>query len=102
MLLISSSTIPQIERSPEGPTQAAKKLIRQILQDHTGIQIALDDMFGEGDRIAVRDHFLGTRVSDGKQVKVQSISVSRLLDGKVVEVWQLIHVATEGGPGDKQ
>jgi predicted ester cyclase len=101
-LIVHDPTMPEIAHDTEGPAHAVKKLVRQILHDYVDIQAALDDMFGEGDKIATRDHFAGTRVSDGRQAKAQSISISRLANSRVVEVWQLTRFSIDGGPGNKQ
>lgn len=54
----------------------------------------IDDLFGEGDRIAVRKTFTGTHEQTffgveptGQRITVTEIAVYRIMEGKVAEMW---------------
>jgi len=58
------------------------------------LQLALDDMVAEGDRVTIRIRVTGTHrdalmgvPTTGKQITVAAIDILRLVDGKVVEHW---------------
>lgn len=66
------------------------------------LSLKVDDMIAEGDRVAVRWHFLGTHNGElpgdpplpptGKSISVDSTSVHRVADGRVAEAWVIFDV----------
>ena len=53
-----------------------------------------EDVFGEGDKVAVRWHVTGTHTASlfgipatGKSMDISGISILRLVDGKIAEDW---------------
>jgi steroid delta-isomerase-like uncharacterized protein len=72
-------------------------MLRAALPD---MQFEIDDIFGAGDRVAMRFTLRGThraellgRPPTGRSITVSGINIYRLLDGKIVETWQLADVA---------
>ena len=54
----------------------------------------VDDMIGEGDKVAIRMTWRGTHkgvfygiAATGRQVSVTSIGIDRVVNGKIVEGW---------------
>ena len=57
-------------------------------------RMIVDDIFAEGDKVAIRMHWQGTHTGPfgtiaptGRTVTVTSIGIDRVADGKVVEGW---------------
>ena len=57
-------------------------------------QFTIDDLFSAGDRTVIRYTFSGTHDGElmgvaptGRRVSVSGISISRVVDGKIVEEW---------------
>ena len=72
-------------------------MLRAALPD---MQFEIDDVFGAGDRVAMRFTLRGThraellgRPPTGRPITVSGINVYRLADGKIAETWQLADVA---------
>ena len=64
------------------------------------MQLEIDDIFGDGDRVAMRFTLRGThraellgRPPTGQRITISGINLYRVLDGKIVETWQLADVA---------
>jgi steroid delta-isomerase-like uncharacterized protein len=58
------------------------------------MRVSVDDLFAEGDRVAVRGTLRGTHggslagiPASGKAVSVPAIQTFRLVDGKIAEAW---------------
>lgn len=72
-------------------------MLRAALPD---MQFEIDDIFGTGDRVAMRFTLRGThraellgRPPTGRLITISGINIYRLLGGKIVETWQLADVA---------
>jgi predicted SnoaL-like aldol condensation-catalyzing enzyme len=72
-----SSWAPAIQ----GPEEA-KRYFGEVFQRSPDWQVSIEDVIGEGDRVAVR----GTFTNKGKPV-ANFISVYRFSDGKIVDDW---------------
>jgi steroid delta-isomerase-like uncharacterized protein len=64
------------------------------------LELVIDDMFGEDDRVATAFTFAGTHLGDlmgipatGKSVSVHGIIHSRVAGGRIVEEWELLDLA---------
>ncbi len=64
------------------------------------LQFEIEDIFGAGDRVAMRFTLRGThraellgRPPTGRRITVSGINIDRLMDGKIAEMWQLADVA---------
>lgn len=60
------------------------------------VQMTIEDMIAEGDKVAVRYTFRGTQQGEtqgipptGKYVNVPGIFICRCRDGKIVEEWDI-------------
>ena len=81
---------PQPVRGPEGLKQYFM-VFRTAFPD---LHLAIEDMVGEGDRIAVRHTARGTHQGDllgtpptGKQLTVTGMTFHKFVNGKLVETW---------------
>ena len=59
------------------------------------VQIHIEDMIAEGDKVVTRMRITGTHTGEflgippsGKSVSVEGIGISRIVDGKSVEYWE--------------
>ncbi len=83
--------IPSLERGPAG----AKQFARQVLRDSPDMHMALEDMFGEDDRLAVRLTCTSIDATTGKRVTFQVMTISRYAGNKCAEYWELVGSLTE-------
>ncbi len=99
--------------TPEGQRERANRL-RAAFPDAT---VALEDIFGEGDRVAYRLTIRGTHQRafqgippTGKQVTVSLTAIVRIEDGRLIEEWggldlfdlrHQLEAATTAGPDSK-
>ena len=51
------------------------------------LDMPVDDIIAEGDKVAVRWTFSGTHIGLGREVTQTGITIARIADGKVVEAW---------------
>jgi steroid delta-isomerase-like uncharacterized protein len=63
------------------------------------VQYEIDDIFGAGDRVAMRFTMRGTHRGDvlghpptGRRVAMSGMNIYRLEDGKIAESWQLFDI----------
>ncbi len=86
-------TLPAfLPSTPEG----TKRAIDMFLKAFPDVQLTVDDMVAEGDRVVTRYTSRGTQKGvfmgippSGKQMTVSSIIIARFADGKIVEEWGL-------------
>src|SRR5689334_18291950 len=74
-----------------------KQFIMQFATAFPDLHIQVEDMIGEGDKVATRFTLQGTHRGDlmgisptGRQVSVPVILISRITNGKFVEDWENI------------
>ncbi len=78
--------------------EALKPGISQVREQVPDLRIEIQDLFGEGDRVAVRwtlrgtakgdlETSLGTFSAAGKQLRVSGTTIYRLENGKIAEGW---------------
>ena len=77
--------IPDLLPGPEG----LKQFARSALEGMPDIRITVQDLFAEEDRVAARFIIHSTDASTGKPQSIQGISISRFVNGKIAEEWQL-------------
>jgi predicted SnoaL-like aldol condensation-catalyzing enzyme len=63
--------------------------MRGLLKRNSAIHVHIDDMFGEGDRLAVRFTVTSTNASTSKTARFSALDISRFVDGKIAEEWEL-------------
>jgi predicted ester cyclase len=94
--------------------KAANEMSRQAFPDK---EIEIQDIFGEGDLVVVRERMTGTNEgglpwfgipANGKRVDYEWIQILRLQDGKVVESWaniglpkMMMQLGAMPGPGEE-
>jgi steroid delta-isomerase-like uncharacterized protein len=83
---------PFLPTTPEG----TKRAIGMYLKAFPDLQLTVEDMIAEGDKVVTRFTSNGTQQKafmgippTGRQVTVSSIVVARIADGKIVEQWGL-------------
>jgi len=81
---------PSLPPGPDG-LRAFLSLFFQAFPDG---KVSIEDMFGEGDRVAARLVFSGTHQGDfmgipptGKKIAVPAIDLARFENGKIVDHW---------------
>jgi len=74
--------------------QAIKRYIAAVREAFPDVVFAVEDLFGEGDRVAARWSLAGTQTgtfrgkpATGKQVAVSGNTVFRLQSGRIDEMW---------------
>jgi steroid delta-isomerase-like uncharacterized protein len=74
--------------------QAVLGLLQAFRGGFPDLNIVAEDVFGEGDKVAVRWRATGTHTADlfgipptGKSMNVMGISIVRIAGGKIVEDW---------------
>ncbi len=82
---------------PEGRVsgiEGAKEEVGVYIAAFPDMEVSVDDLFAEGDRVAVRGTLRGTHAGalagippTGKAVTVPAIQTFRLVDGKIAEAW---------------
>ena len=81
----NEKTITQLEM--------AKRQIRMVLNRYRDIQITIEDMIAEGDKVVTRATFRGIFRQNGKNLVSASITISKFKDGKIIEVWRAFDIA---------
>ena len=72
-----------------GPS-AVKQFVRDILQQFPDMHMALEDLFGEGDRLASRVTCTGTDAATGKRVSFPVLGIIRYSGNQCAEEWELV------------
>jgi predicted ester cyclase len=90
--LVSHDAPPGVPQGREG----AKAAHRMSMTSFPDRSMTIEDVVGEGDRVAVRTTIRGTNTggvpwmgvpANGKGVEIESISIYRVVNGKAVEHW---------------
>jgi steroid delta-isomerase-like uncharacterized protein len=76
-------------------TEEFKNVVRTYRTAYPDVQLTADDVFSQGDRVAVRWMSRGTHLGEmmgvppsGKRIEVMGISLFRIAEGKVIEEWE--------------
>jgi steroid delta-isomerase-like uncharacterized protein len=102
------------ERDVQGPGEF-KPFVAHIRGALPDTHISIDDIFSDGDRVAVRVTLQGTHTGQGlgvpptgSQVRIQGIIIVRLVDGRIREGWNsydqlglLRQIGALPGPGKR-
>ena len=84
--ILHSPNFPNVERGPNG----MKKFIRGIFEDTSAVRtFTVDDMLGEGNKLAIRFTVHRTNASNGKVTQSPVILIAHYAGDKIVEEWQL-------------
>jgi steroid delta-isomerase-like uncharacterized protein len=72
-----------------------RKLVRAYRSAYPDVHLTVEDIFGVGDKMAVRWTSRGTHLGEmmgvppsGNKIEIMGISLFRVQDGKVVEEWE--------------
>ena len=76
--------------------EGIKQFVRDVLKNTPDFHLTVEDMFAEGDRVAVRYTPAGTNASTGKPTRTLVIQICRMVGGKMAEAWG-IDAPTESG-----
>ena len=79
---------PDYPGLPPGP-EGVKQFVRGALQNMPGVHVTIEDMVAEGDQVATRFTVHGTDASTGKPVRMVVMAISRFVNGKIAEEWEL-------------
>ena len=63
-----------------------KQFYTMVFKDFPDFHRTIEDIIAEGDKVWVRYETIGTP-SSGKKMEVTSISIHRIVNGKIVEGW---------------
>lgn len=81
--------------------EALQGLLAAYRRGFPDLELVIDDMFGAGDRVATAFTFTGTHRGElmgvpatGRRVSVHGTIHSRVEDGRIVEEWELLDLAT--------
>jgi ketosteroid isomerase-like protein len=79
---------------PPGP-EGMKQFARGALKSWPDLNVTIEDLVAEGDRVASRITVSGTDASTGKPWRLLGMSIIRFVGGKIAEEWQLAVPAAE-------
>jgi steroid delta-isomerase-like uncharacterized protein len=94
--IISDDIVMHHPANPEplSGREAVQGLLNAFRAGFPDFQMAVEDAFGSGDKVAVRWHMQGTHSAElfgippsNKAVSVNGISILRVAGGKIVEDW---------------
>jgi steroid delta-isomerase-like uncharacterized protein len=92
--LIGTTYVNHSMPAPVPGPEGFRMVISMFRAAFPDLHITLEDVIGEGDKVATRGYFTGTHQGEfngipatGKQVKVSYIDLWRVENGKAVENW---------------
>lgn len=68
--------------------EIAKRNIRTLISMYRNIRITINEVIAEGDKVVTRGTFQGIFRQNGKNLILQSITISRFKNGKIIEAWR--------------
>jgi len=77
-----------------GP-ELVKQTMEKAYVKYPDLQVTVEDMIAEGDKVMVRCLWRGTDSSTGKKIEFKGFVLCRLADGKIAERWATITPPTE-------
>lgn len=72
-----------------GP-EPAKKMMEATYVKYPDLQVTVEDIIAEGDKVMVRNVWRGTDSKTGKKIEFKGFVLWRLADGKIAERWATI------------
>lgn len=86
---------PATPDQPTGP-EGVKGVVAMFRSAMPDLKVIVEDMIAEGEKVAVRYTLEGTHEGElfgvpptGQRLSIKSISVERVLDGKIIEHWRV-------------
>jgi predicted ester cyclase len=94
---IAASYVNHDMPAPVPGPEGFKMVVGMFRAAFPDLHVTLEDVLGEGDKVATRGYFTGTHQGDfngipatGKQIKVAYSDIWRVENGKAVENWVLM------------
>lgn len=85
--------LPEPMRGPDG----VREVVEMVLSAFPNSQVELEEVVGEGDRVAVRNSITATHKGEylgieptGEEIEVTVVAFQRIDDGQFVEEYQLV------------
>jgi steroid delta-isomerase-like uncharacterized protein len=82
--------------------QALKQVWPVLLRAFPDLQVAVEDVIAEGDKVVVRDTVTGTHQGEyrglpptGKSVTYNEIFILRFVNGRIAEIWGVVDVFSQ-------
>ena len=76
---------PDTERGTGG----VKEFVRRIMTNAPDTRITVQDLFAEGDKVAIRFTVSSTNTATGKLESMQLLDISHFVNGKIAEEWEI-------------
>src|SRR5580765_8516466 len=67
--------------------EGLRQRIVAFREKYSNIRFKIEDQLAEGDKVASRLVATGTRASDGQEVVLYGLNISRIADGRIIEEW---------------
>jgi steroid delta-isomerase-like uncharacterized protein len=82
--------------------QALKQVWTTLLRAYPDLHVTVEDLFGEDDRVVVRNTVTGTHQGEylgiaptGRSVTYDEMFIVRLADGRIVETWGVVDLLSQ-------
>ena len=80
-----------------GDRESTKQVITSFISAFPDCHVTYDDVFAEGDKVAIRLTCRGTHKGEfmniaptGKEINIMGIGIHRFAEGKIAEIWEII------------
>src|SRR5215216_4070940 len=96
--LLAADYVNHNPATPEMPTgpEGVKGVVSMFRSGMPDLKVVIEDMVAEGDEVVTRYALEGTHRGElfgaaptGKRLSIKSITVERVSDGKIVELWRV-------------
>ena len=91
---------PGLPPLPPGPP-GVKQFLEVVYASSRNVRVSIDDLVAEGDRVAAAFTVSSVNVVTGKAVTIQGMLISRFVEGKIAEVWQIASPEREVALGEQ-
>lgn len=79
---------------PPGPAGAIQ-YVSKAFQRFPDLQVRIEDMIAEDDKVVVRNHWVATDSQTGKKLEFRGIVIWRIADKKIAERWAYLEPPQE-------
>lgn len=77
-----------------GPEAIVKNVLMQLPVSFDGFNVAVNEIFGAGDKVVMVDYYQGTNKATGNPFKANATHVWTLKNGKLTHFFQAVDTAT--------